>query len=321
VDENRYNVLVIPSETDIQTAMVGHLDTVPAYELEEYGYAEQGDIIKGLGTADMKGGCAAMIEAYVSLWRAGHTRLPIALCLVVGEEEEGDGAAQLVKQYHIPWTVIGEPTNLRPCLSHYGYGEIQIATTGKRMHASLAGTAPNTVQVLLDVLLRISRYMQRKRSDLGFNIRDLYSSQSGFASPDYCEAWLDLHLPPSASTGVIITDIEGLVAEAKKRYPTINAECRIATIIGGYELPEKGPVVNALKSAFEHRALAWSPQAFKSHSDANQLWAAGVKSILFGPGDMEYAHAPHEAVSFRQVTQAAEIYVDMMLRLGGFMEV
>ncbi|MBN1848851.1 MAG: M20/M25/M40 family metallo-hydrolase [Deltaproteobacteria bacterium] len=316
VDENRHNVLVVPPDTDIQIALVGHLDTVSAYELEEYGYSEEGDIITGLGTADMKGGCAAMMEAYLTLWRAGQTRLPVALCLVVGEEEEGDGAAQLVKEYHFPWVIIGEPTNLVPCLSHYGYAEIQVSTQGKRVHASLAGAASNAVQALLNVLLRISRHIQRKRPDLGLNIRDLYSSQSGFASPDYCEAWLDLHLPPSAPMGEIVTEVEEIFAKEKKRHQAVEGECRIATMIGGYELPEKGPVVNALKSIFNERAWEWSPRAFKSHSDANQLWAAGIKTLLFGPGSIEYAHAPQEAVAFQQVIWAAEVYKDLMLRIG-----
>ena len=316
VDENRHNILVIPREMDIQMALVGHLDTVSAYELEEYGYSEQGDSIRGLGTADMKGGCAGMVEAYTSLWTAGRTRIPVALCLVVGEEEDGDGAAQMVKEYHFPWAIIGEPTSLIPCLSHYGYAEIQVSSEGKRVHASLAGTVSNSVQVLLNVLLRISRHMQRKRPELGFNIRDLYSSQAGFASPDYCEAWLDLHMPPSAPMGEIVTEVEEIFAREKGKHKAIHGECRIATIIGGYELPEKGPVIMSLKSIFKERAWVWSPQAFKSHSDANQLWAAGIRPLLFGPGNIEDAHTPNEAVSLGQVVKAAGIYTELVSRLG-----
>ena len=140
VDENRYNLLVIPSDVEVQLALVGHLDTVAAYDLDDFGYAEEGDLIQGLGTADMKGGCAAMVEAFLTLQEAVHDPLPIALCLVVGEEESGDGAESLVGEYHFPWALVGEPTNLKPCLSHYGYMEMQLYTSGKRMHASLANT-------------------------------------------------------------------------------------------------------------------------------------------------------------------------------------
>jgi len=312
VDENRHNILVMPAEDEVQIAMIGHLDTVPAYELEEYGYSEQGDIIKGLGAADMKGGCAAMVEAYLSVWNAGHRNLPVALCLVVGEEEAGDGALKLIRHHHFPWAIIGEPTDLKPCLSHYGYIEIQISTGGTRVHASLASAASNTVQVLLNVLLRISQHIQLKRPELSFNIRDLYSSQSGFASPDYCEAWLDLHVPPSYSIGEIVTEVEEIVIQEKNKHKTIDAEYRFATITGGFELPEKGSVVNTLRSVFKQRSLDWSPQAFKSHSDANQLWTAGVKTLLLGPGEIKYAHAPQEAISFGQVVKAAEIYADFI---------
>ena len=313
VDENRNNILVIPAEdNNVQVAMIGHLDTVPAYELEEYGYSEQGDIIKGLGVADMKGGCAAMVEAYLSIWDAGYRNLPVALCLVVGEEEAGDGALKLIKHNHFPWAIIGEPTDLKPCLSHYGYIEIQISTGGKRVHASIASATSNTVQVLLNVLLRVSQHIQFNRPELGFNMRDLYSSQSGFASPNYCEAWLDLHVPPSYSIGEIVTEVEEIVIEENNKYKTIDVEYRFANITGGFELPEKGSVVNALRSVFKQQALDWSPESFKSHSDANQLWSAGVKTLLLGPGEIRYAHAPQEAISFKQVVKAAEIYSDFI---------
>jgi hypothetical protein len=50
----------MPPEIDIQLAFIGHLDTVAAYDLDHYGYQENGDQVTGLGTADMKSGCAAM---------------------------------------------------------------------------------------------------------------------------------------------------------------------------------------------------------------------------------------------------------------------
>jgi len=106
--------------------------------------------------------------------------------------------------------------------------------------------------------------------------------------------------------------VEEIVIREKKKNNAIDAQCRIATIIGGFELPEKGPLLNALKSVFKRRELVWETRAFKSHSDANQLWAAGVKSLLIGPGDIKYAHAPQEAISFGQVVQAAEIYADII---------
>jgi acetylornithine deacetylase len=40
-----------------------------------------------------------------------------------------------------------------------------------------------------------------------------------------------------------------------------------------------------------------------------------VKTILVGPGNLEKAHTPEEAISFGQVFKAAELYLDFMTTL------
>ena len=106
--------------------------------------------------------------------------------------------------------------------------------------------------------------------------------------------------------------MEEIIAREHVNNADIDATLRIVTIDAGYELPEKGPVVKALKKIYSKRSLGWQPQAFRSHSDANQLWAAGVKGILLGPGSLEKAHTPGESASFEQVCLAAELYYDLL---------
>jgi acetylornithine deacetylase len=315
VDEHRYNLIVMPPDAEVRLALVGHLDTVTAHDLDRYGFTEQGDLIRGLGTADMKAGCAAMIEAYEAVWASGNPKPPVALCLLVGEEEDGDGAERLVEEYHFPWAVIGEPTNLEPCLSHYGYLEIHISSHGKRVHASLANLAKNPITSMFRLMLEISRHMEKIRPEVVYNIRDLYSSQSGFAVPDRCEAWLDLHMPPDAPIGETAAELEEIVTGEKSSPAPWKASFRIETIDSGYTLPERGVGVDALKAAFSRCDLSWKPGAFRSHSDANRLWSAGIKPILFGPGRLEDAHTPDEAVSFQQVIRAGEVYKQILLAL------
>ena len=61
--------------------------------------------------------------------------------------------------------------------------------------------------------------------------------------------------------------------------------------------------------------LEWETQDFRSHSDGNILWAAGVNPIILGPGSLEAAHTPEESVSFNQVAQAAQLYANYALAL------
>jgi len=317
VGEHRQNLVVVPPERENQLVLVGHLDTVSAFDLDRYGYLEQGDRIEGLGAADMKGGCAAMVEAYLALWSRHASTLPAALALVVGEEEEGDGAEKFVEEFHFPWALVGEPTDMRPCLSHHGYIEMQLSTQGERKHASLSAREKNPVDVMLQLLLRISNYFSVKRPELVYNLRDLFSSQAGFSVPERCEAGLDVHLPPEAPVGEIMMELEELVSThgQKEKDPAVGRAFRFQTVDGGYVLPEKGLVVDLLKGAYERRQIAWSPQSFRSHSAANQLWAAGIKPILLGPGRLEEAHIPDEAVSFAQVHLAAQVYRDLCTSL------
>ncbi len=314
VDSNRYNIIVRPDDREPLVAFIGHLDTVEAYDLETFGFVEHDNLASGLGTADMKGGCAAMVEAFLAFTRAKDTLPPAALCLVVGEEETGDGAAQLMKTYHFPWAVVGEPTHLIPCLGHFGYVEIQIAAEGVRTHASLADPTRHTVENLLRTMLELSRFMAKK-PELAYNIHDLFSSRSGFAVPERCEAWIDIHLPPAAPIGEIIGELEEICMARRPDSPDIQMSFRTITIDAGYQIPEKGFLVDALKAVFARRRRPWQSNAFPSHSDANQLWQAGVKPIILGPGQLEMAHARDECVAIEQVVSAAEIYLDLMCRI------
>ncbi|HEU18915.1 MAG TPA: M20 family peptidase [Deltaproteobacteria bacterium] len=315
VDDGRCNLIVMPPGKDPQVVLMGHIDTVAAYDLDDYECREEGDIVYGLGAADMKSGCAALIESYISAWEKSSDSVPVALALLIGEEEEGDGARAFIEDYHVPWVVIGEPTALQPCLSHYGYMEIQIAIRGKRRHASLADREHNPVEAMLRLLLSLSDYVSKKRLDLAYNIRDLYSPPGGFVVPDYCEVWIDAHVPPDAPIGEITVELEEVVEKYRSKNPSLDMTLRFTTIHGGYDIPPKGTFVEAIKNVYQSHSLEWSPQAFRSHSDANIFWEAGIKPIIIGPGHLEQAHAPEESVSFEQVCLAAELYFDLLMSL------
>ena len=66
------------------------------------------------------------------------------------------------------------------------------------MHASLANTRQRPVETMLRMMIPVTNYFSKERPGTVYNIRDLFSSQSGFVVPDRCEAWLDVHLPPDA---------------------------------------------------------------------------------------------------------------------------
>jgi len=316
VDENRFNLLVLPENGDeAELFFVGHLDTVAAYDLDAYGFSEQGDAVSGLGTTDMKAGCAAMVEAFTVLAERAADMPPVGLALVVGEEEDSDGAKTLVRERGFPWAVVGEPTDLVPCLGHYGYLEVLLRTRGKRAHSSMPELGQNAIELMLRLLLKVTEYTASVPYGLVYNIRELSGFPVGFVVPDRCEAWVDLHLPPDSRVDVLKAELEQLVEAADESTPGLDAYVRFETTQSGYRISPKRPLVKKLREVYKKLALPWEPLDFRSHSDGNVLWAAGVDPIVLGPGRLEAAHAPEESVPFDQVAQAAQIYLNFALCL------
>jgi len=314
VNENRYNLVVLPENKDeLDVCFMGHLDTVTAHDLEGYGFSEEEDSIFGLGTTDMKAGCAAMIEAFTVIAERGGVLPPVGLALVVGEEEESDGAKTLVREYTFPWAVVGEPTGMVPCLGHYGYLEVLLRTRGKKAHSSLPELGQNAIETMLKLLLKVTEYITSIPKGVVYNIRQLSGFPGGFVVPDTCEAWLDLHLPPDSRVDVLKAELEQLVEEVDEGNQSLDTYIRFESTQSGYRISPKRPLVKKLKEVYKKLSLPWEPQDFRSHSDGNVLWASGVDPVILGPGRLETAHTPEESVDFRQVIQAAQLYLNFAL--------
>ncbi|MBE0480755.1 MAG: M20/M25/M40 family metallo-hydrolase [Dehalococcoidia bacterium] len=316
VDENRCNLIVLPEKTDeVDLCFVGHLDTVTAYDLEDFGFSEENNTAYGLGCTDMKAGCAAMMEAFTVLAERKEPSPAVGLALVVGEEEDSDGAKTLMREYSFPWAVVGEPTNLVPCLGHFGYLEVLLRTRGKRAHSSMPELGQNAIENMLKLLLKVTEYTTTLPHGLVYSIRQLWGPPGEFVVPDTCEAWLDLHLPPDSRIDVLKTELEHLVEEAGASIKSLDAYIRFEETYSGYRISEERTLVRKLKKVYELMSLPWEPRDFRSHSDGNVLWASGVDPIILGPGRLEEAHTPDESMSYSQLVQAAQLYLSLALAI------
>jgi len=317
VDENRFNLVVLPEDDEeVDLCFVGHLDTIAAHDIEDYEFYEEDEKVFGLGTTDMKAGCAAMLEAFTVLRERGGKMPPVGLALVVGEEEESDGAKTLVREYSFPWAVVGEPTDLVPCLGHYGYLEVLLRTRGKRAHSSLPELGQNAIENMLRLLLRVTEYITTAPKGVVYNVRQLSGFPGSFVVPDSCEAWIDLHLHPDSRVDLLKAELEQLVEEADGSIPGLDAYIRFESTQSGYRISPKRPLVKRLKEVYKKLSLSWEPQDFRSHSDGNVLWGAGTDPIILGPGRLEAAHTAEESVDFSQVVQAARLYLNFAVSIS-----
>ncbi len=299
VDEDRYNLVL--GRPDAPLVFVGHVDTVDAWDMEDVRPTELPEgWVRGLGTADMKGGCAALLEAYLTLREAGLGQ-QVGLALLVGEEEDGAGARAFLRDSRPGRALIAEPTGLHLCTSHYGYVEVVLSARGRRAHASLPERGQNAAQAVLSALHGLlEEPLFCQAGGPVQSIRHLETSNPGFAVPERATAWVDLHVPPDREVGTVLAAVDRVVrsvgpAKVRAEYPVCH---------GGFALSADDPLLWAYRAAGGSQV-----DVFRSHSDGNLFHVAGIPTGVLGPGRLEYAHAEEERVDFGEVLAAARLFV------------
>lgn len=316
VDGERRNLLVTSGSEPPTVLFLGHIDTVPAFDIEQYGFAAGNNWCSGLGTADMKGGCAAMIEAFLAASRNDCLPACALLALVVGEEETGDGTRALLETYDFEDALVAEPTDLVPCLEHYGYVEMVVSAFGHRRHAAMSSRETNAIRALLRFLLQLEEYVENRYPQAVLNIRDLHSSESGFAVPDRCTAAVDLHILPNTSARECAAMLRNFADSQMTGSVASRHAIEFPTLDDGYRISAEHRLPRLLRATLQAQSRPWAPRSFQSHSDANLLRSAGCRPVIFGPGQLAKAHAVDEGVDFEQVVCAAQIYFELLRNLA-----
>ena len=139
------------------------------------------------------------------------------------------------------------------------------------------------------------------------------SSRAGFVVPDRCETWIDLHLPPDQDPTALQDAIRLIVANLDQTIPGLDLEVSFDFASAGYILGTNNRPAQILQEIYPRLDLPLQMDAFRSHSDGNLFFAAGVKPLILGPGSLETAHTPDERVDFAEVASAARIYAALCL--------
>ena len=317
VEAERYNLVATMGAGEPALYLVGHVDTVAAWDIEEYAAVEEWGVVRGLGSSDMKGGCAAMVEAWLALATLPEAERPaLGLLLVVGEEENGDGSLRFLEETCPEWVVIGEPTALRPAFSHFGYMEISLVTQGRRIHSSLPELGHNAIESMLRVLLQLANaaLFEQGPAPLVYSIREMSSARAGFVVPDRCETLIDLHLPPSVDPFEIRRELDAIFNRARQVVKDLDLEVSFDFEAGGYQLDLENRLMEVLDDVYPRLNLPLEFVPFRSHSDGNLFFRAGSRPLILGPGSLETAHTAEEQTSLAEVEAAARIYAALALR-------
>ena len=318
----RHNLLVRIGPEPLGLLFVGHVDTIASgQDAMAFRPAHvDGDRLTGLGSADMKGGCAAQVEAILALAASGiELERGVGLALVVGEEEYGDGSVAVPAEFAAPLCVVGEPTGMQICTAHFGYAECRLTASGTRAHAALSGDGGSAIHAMLTWLLTLLDGLPGSdpAGEIAANARLIRGGDTLFVVADSCDALLDLHWPPSVDPNDVLGRVETARQAAQIGHPACQLAQETLFQAAAFAQSDADPRMATLRTAFAQQQRDWQPGVFPSHSDAGLFVERGSLTVVCGPGALSAAHAPGESVSLREVEAAARLYASMAVLACG----
>ncbi len=218
--------------------------------------------------------------------------------------------------------VIAEPTGLRAVIASKGVLRWRMISRGVSAHSSKTHLGVNAISHMARVVLELEqenlRLASRKHPLLGSASINVGKIQGGVQVnfvPDECAIEIDRRLLPDESVDEVLTSYQQTLDRLRSEHEDFDVvmESPMLTDIGLDTVPD-AQIAQAASAVLDDMGLEPAHAGVPFGSDASKLARAGVPSIIFGPGDIDQAHAAVEYVDLEQVRQAAEFFERLMLR-------
>jgi acetylornithine deacetylase len=303
------NVYFWIGEGDDVLLLNSHLDVVPAsadHPFAPFDPVERDGRVYGRGSVDAKASVASMIHAALSLasvgWRPENGRIIVALTTC----EETGGAYNGLESLrpHLPpatAALVGEPTNLKPCVAQKGLLILNVQARGRSAHAARAHLGDNAVIRAAQDVMRIAE-MQFERDDpfLGRPSATVTTIEGGSARnvvPDLCSFTVDVRSTPAYSH-------EELIAVFRERLESdvfVHSQ-RIVPV----STPLEARIVRACRSVLP------DDEPFGSPTTSDWIFLHDVPTVKIGPGASELSHTAEESVPVEELRRASSVYRDVI---------
>jgi acetylornithine deacetylase len=295
----------------------GHLDVVGVEGMLHNPFSAQlrGDRIYGRGSADMKGGVAAMCAAAAKGAQADSSR-QILVTAVVDEEYESLGMrALLADGIRAEAAIITEPTRLAICPAHRGFVWMDIVVTGRAAHGSRYDIGVDAIThagLLLAQLEKLERTRESgpRHQLLGRGSLHASKIQGGVGMstyPELCNLAIERRTLPGESAEKALGEIRDACARVRSEHPQFAARVTLNTAQLPSDVPVDSPIVKRLRGALEREGVPVRIEGLSAWTDAAPLNQAGIPTICFGPGDIALAHAAEEFVPIEEIDVATRV--------------
>jgi acetylornithine deacetylase len=314
----RPNVVARLGPIDAPALMLnGHLDVVGVEGMihAPFDAEVRDDRIYGRGSADMKGGLAAMCAAAVAGVHAEAKR-QVVITAVVDEENDSIGMRALLDSgVRADAAIITEPTKLAICPAHRGFAWVDVALRGRASHGSRYDLGVDAITHAALLLAELDELEQTRDSGprhplLGRG--SLHASKIhggvGFSTyPEACDLAIERRTLPGESTEKAVREITDACERVRAKRPDFDARVTLSTAQLPSDVSPDAPIVRRLRGALEREKIPVRIEGLSAWTDAALLNEAGIPAICFGPGDLALAHAAEEFVPIDEIGLATRV--------------
>lgn len=317
--------------------LTGHVDVVPVGERDRWSRDPsgeiEGDLLYGRGSADMKAGLVAAVEAFTVL-AAGKRAFAgeIRMVAVPGEEDGGTGTLAAIRRGWIgDRVIITEPTSgphgPSVVVAHGGALTYTIEVDGRAAHAAKREAGVSALDAFWTVhaaLMTLERELNASEADPIMRALDLpYPTTVGIVRGGVWASNVMELLTAEVRVGVAIDETIG---EAEARFEKTLGEAiagdawleahpprvvRSGAAFGSSRIDPSDPLV-AMVQAEAGAVMGTNPALIGVPYGCDMaMWIreGEAATLVYGPGDVAHAHAADERVSLAEAASIAEVLV------------
>ncbi len=288
-----------------------HIDTVPAgphWQSDPFDLEVADGRATGLGACDIKGAAACMLSA------AAHAHGDVGL-LFSSDEEAGNSRCIghfLEREHQYRGAVVAEPTCAKAVLAHRGIGSAYLRFRGVAGHASDARALDDSaVHRAVRWAGRALEFAERGSEDVYENLRGFrfnIGRIEGGVKPNVIAAGAEMKFGvralPGRDSAALLTQFFQLAEphEIEDAATTFHAP----SLPTGRRYPPPASLALAQSLGLE----PGDPVDF--WTEAALFSAAGIPSVVFGPGDIAQAHTAGEWVALEQLETVTSAYARIL---------
>jgi acetylornithine deacetylase len=300
----------------------GHTDVVPvegqSWSSEPFVLTERDGKLYGRGACDMKGFIACALTA-APMFAAADLKRPIYVALSYEEEIGCIGAPSMIKAMAeelppIGAVIVGEPTEMKVVTAHKGLHSFRVEITGHEAHSSLVRDGACAVTAAARLMALVVEEADALEAaapadspfEPPFGTLTIGRMGGGTAANILAkEAWFEALARPTPwdDTARLEERLRARAAdvEAQMRRFAPDAKVKVITMSNVPALkPEDGGGAEQLARMITgdnaRRAVSFG-------TEGGQFQAAGMSTVVCGPGSIAQAHQPDEFIETDQLRE------------------